>query len=175
VTRLLTVPEIHRLLLPVFRNTLKYHSIRCSINEANIGGVNNSLTPAGIPYFSQNIYCADFSLAGANDQWVFVHEMTHVWQWQHGIYPVMEALGLVITHRHYQKAYPYDLTPGKELEDYNIEQQASIIADYWGLFTRKLTPQYNKDLRATLSDYTDLIEDLHKSGPPTPELDRIPL
>lgn len=174
MARHLTGEEIH-ILEPVFKDTLKYHSISCTINKLNIGGVGNSITPAGIPYFSKLIYCADFSKAGDADQWVFVHEMMHVWQWQHGTYVVNEAIGVAITHRDYATAYPYDLVSGKKLTDYNIEQQAAIVADYWWLDATQAPPRYNNNKRAAKGDYSELIDQLQKSGRPTPEMNRIPI
>ena len=54
-----------------------------------------------------------------------------------GIYPVNAAVGLFLqTVADYEKAYPYDPTPDKNLSDFNIEQQASIMADYRALLTR---------------------------------------
>jgi len=167
MARLLTIDEIE-ILKPVFKNTLRYGAINCDVNKYDLGGEENSITPAGRAYFSRKIYCDDFSKKDADAQWVFVHEMTHVWQWQHGRYPVYEAAGLKIKYKgDYKKAYPYDLMPGKELSDYNMEQQAAIVADYWAL-TQQSQPWYNHNLNATLSDYTALIGQLLKSGPPDP-------
>jgi hypothetical protein len=174
MARLLTPGEKH-LLKPVFQNTLNYHSISCDSNKANIGGEGNSITPAGMPYMSQKFYCEDFASkeTEAFPQWVFVHEIGHVWQWQHGRYPVNEAIGVYVSKAgNYQQAYPYDLMPGKDLMEYNFEQQASIIADYWALLTKRLQPQYNNKIgQAILSDYTEVIAQLHHSGPPDSHLD----
>lgn len=175
MARNLTNPET-QMLMPIFKNTLRYGSIVCKINEANSGGVGNSITPAGTAYFSKLIYCADFSKTNPQDQWVFVHEIVHVWQWGHGIYPVNAAIGIFLqTGGAYANAYPYDLTPGKDLNDFNIEQQASIVADYWALQTKNLAPQNNKNKKATLGDYNAVIDQLQKSGPPVSKLDQIPL
>lgn len=172
--RPLTTLEVH-LLKPVFKDTLRYGAIVCSINELGIGGPGNSITPAGIPLFSKLVYCDDFSKTTPDDQWVFVHEMTHVWQWGHGTYPANSAIGLWMqTLTDYEKAYPYDLASGKSLDDFNIEQQASIVADYWGLLTKKLVPQNNNNKQATASDYTALIDELQKSGPSVRKLDQVP-
>lgn len=175
MARHLTNTEI-LLLKPVFKNTLEYGAIRCDINTADIGGVGNSITPAGTTYFSKLHYCSDFSKAGAWAQWLFVHEMMHVWQWGHHIWPVNQAICLFITQGgDYRRAYPYDLRPGKNLIDYNIEQQASIIADYWALLTRKLRPQDNNNTQTTLNDYAELIAQLNSSGPSIRKLDQIPI
>lgn len=175
MVRYLTNPESH-MLNPIFRDTLRYGSIVCKINEANIGGAGNSITPAGVAYFSKFVYCPDFSKTIARNQWVFVHEMVHVWQWGHGIYPVNAAIGLFLqTAADYANAYPYDLTPGKNLTDFNIEQQASIVADYWALLTKKLAPQNNNNPKAIVGDYNAVIDQLQKSGASVRKLDQIPL
>jgi hypothetical protein len=90
-----------------------------------VGGRDNSITPAGTAYFSQDHYWEDFSSSTeAWDQWLFIHEMTHVWQWQHGRYPINEAIGVFFTKGgKYEKAYHYDLTSGNNLGEYNLEQQ----------------------------------------------------
>jgi len=74
--------------------------------------------------------------------------------------------GLISTNRgDYVKAYPYNLTRGSNLSDFNIELQASIVADYWALLTQKLAPQDNKNPKATLAGYSVVIDQLQKSGP----------
>jgi hypothetical protein len=70
MARGLTNTEI-KLLLPVYRNTLRYGAIQCDVNTMNIGGKSNSITPGGVAYFSSDIYCEDFSAAHTWDQWVF--------------------------------------------------------------------------------------------------------
>ena len=57
----------------------------------------------------------------------FMHEMTHVWQFQLG-YPVRlrgaVRLGL---------SYRYQLAMDKTLADYNMEAQGDVLADYFVL------------------------------------------
>lgn len=175
MARHLTKDEIERILGPIFRYSLRYHSIRCDINTGNVGGVSNSITPAGVAHFSKLVYCEDFFKATADDQWVFVHEMTHVWQWAHGVYPIWSAVGIFLQKKgDYANAYPYDLAPGKKLDDFNIEQQASIVADFWALATKKLSAQNNNNAKATVGDYVDLIDEARNAGPPLSKSD-IPL
>lgn len=174
VARNLTDLEI-QLLKPVFKDTLRYGAIVCKINVGNVGGAWNSITPAGVAYFSKHVYCDDFSSANAGNQWVFVHEMVHIWQWGHGVYPVNAAIGLFLqTAGDYAKAYPYDLNPGDSLSNFNIEQQASIVADYWAL-TNNLDPQSNKNPKATVDDYAAVIAELQKSGRSVRKLDQYPM
>ena len=123
MNRPLTNFEI-QMLMPIFKNTLRYGSIVCTTNDANIGGAGNSITPAGVPHFSTLVYCPDFSNTTADNQWVFVHEMAHVWQWGHGIYPVNAAVGLFLQNvADYTKAYAYSCF-GNNLSDFIIEHQA---------------------------------------------------
>jgi len=169
----LTGPE-RMLLYTVFKATLPYNEIVCRINTGNIGGANNSITPTGNPYFSSQVYCADFSKDGVSldAKWVFFHEMTHVWQYYHRINVLMSAIGLtIVSLGKYEKGYPYKLRPPVQFSSYNIEQQAALVADYW-IMTKGGRPVYNQDNNPVLSDYTSLITQLQTSGPPhTPSND----
>lgn len=61
----------------------------------------------------------DFACAPLHAQGLFIHEMTHVWQRQKGIWlPVA---------RHPFCRYSYSLKAGWRLERYGIEQQAEIV------------------------------------------------
>lgn len=72
----------------------------------------------------------DFSKAGLDYRAHFVHEMTHVWQFQHGIDPILQKLLMFFRHGT-RGGYHYDLVEGKIFTDYNIEQQACIVADMY--------------------------------------------
>jgi hypothetical protein len=61
----------------------------------------------------------DFSDAPIGSQGLFIHEMTHVWQRQKGIYLPLA--------RHPWCRYDYALKPGQRFEKYGIEQQAEIV------------------------------------------------
>lgn len=185
--RNLTDPEI-QLLKDVFKDTLRYEAVRCGTTDA----VQIAVAPAGVAYFSQKYYCDDFSQADEWPQWVFVHEMVHIWQWGHHVWPAIQAIcpfiqfkawprtqaffGASQSKGDYGYAYYYDLAPGKKLTDYNIEQQASIVADYWALSSKtQLGPQRNNDQQATLDDYTVLVAQLQNSGPSVRKLDQVPI
>lgn len=64
-------------------------------------------------------YCSDFCASDIAAQGLFIHEMTHVWQRQKGIYLPLA--------RHPWCRYDYLLKPGQRFEKYGIEQQAEIV------------------------------------------------
>lgn len=61
----------------------------------------------------------DFGTAPLKLQALFVHEMTHVWQYQSGIFLPLR--------RHPFCRYHYSLKPGWPLKRYGLEQQAEIV------------------------------------------------
>lgn len=61
----------------------------------------------------------DFAAAPIDAQGLFIHEMTHVWQHQKGIFLPLR--------RHPFCRYGYAITPGWPLERYGLEQQAEIV------------------------------------------------
>ena len=79
------------------------------------------MAPRGTIHFHPHggLYCDDFCGADLNDQGLFIHEMTHVWQHQSGVN--------LILRRHPFCRYRYTLKPGKPLRAYGIEQQAEIV------------------------------------------------
>ncbi|WP_296599238.1 hypothetical protein [Phenylobacterium sp.] len=56
-------------------------------------------------------------------QAVFVHELTHVWQAQHGVALVLAKIKAGDSER----AYAYDLEQGRPFPAMNIEQQAMVV------------------------------------------------
>ena len=64
-------------------------------------------------------YCADFGEADRDGQGLFIHEMTHVWQHQAGIFLPLRRLPFA--------RYDYAIEPGKPFGRYGIEQQAEIV------------------------------------------------
>ena len=66
-----------------------------------------------------SLYCENFCVRDWPAQGLFIHEMVHVWQHQHG-------LNLVL-RRHPFCRYDYALKPGWRLARYGIEQQAEIV------------------------------------------------
>ncbi len=66
----------------------------------------------------------------------FVHELTHVWQGYHGLlgwaYMAQSMLAqgyAVLTQGDRNRAYDYE--PGEPWADYNVEQQALLVQDWY--------------------------------------------
>jgi hypothetical protein len=68
---------------------------------------------------------ADFAAPSVplRDQATFVHELTHVWQAQHGV----ALLRAKLKAGDRPESYAYDLAQGPEFQDLNIEQQAMVV------------------------------------------------
>lgn len=163
-TRSLTEGE-KKILKFVFGDTL-VHNTKITTNDRNVGGADNSITYSDIPHYSNQIWCADFSDPSA-DTWTFVHEFGHVWQYKYFKSPISGWLENVMRHpRDYTLNYWYNLTSSDDFYDYNIEQQASIVADYWAvsvLYKSKYC-KFPKDPQP--SDYYDFIYQVQNpSGP----------
>jgi hypothetical protein len=65
------------------------------------------------------LWRADFAVASPRLQQLLVHELTHCWQHQSGLYLPLR--------RHPFCRYDYQLVPGRPLRRYGIEQQAMIV------------------------------------------------
>lgn len=80
-----------------------------------------TMAPDGHLWFhpKNDLFCDDFCDRDINLQGLFIHEMTHVWQHQSGIFLPLR--------RHPFCQYHYSIKPGWRLERYGIEQQAEII------------------------------------------------
>jgi hypothetical protein len=80
-----------------------------------------AMAPDGHIWFHPqgSLYCGDFAAESLGAQGLFVHEMTHVWQHQRGVYLPLA--------RHPFCRYDYTIKPGWALDRYGLEQQAEIV------------------------------------------------
>lgn len=84
---------------------------------------NYAVSPNGHIYFHQADWIADFSHSTLSKQSWLIHELTHVWQLQHGLKVVRGAL--------LDRRYDYVLDTDKPFFHYGIEQQARMVQDYF--------------------------------------------
>ncbi|MEZ4909619.1 MAG: hypothetical protein R2774_02030 [Saprospiraceae bacterium] len=86
---------------------------------------------------------------------VFIHELVHIWQYQR--YGTV-YMGRAISAQRSKEGYDYggvsklyqSMIRGKRLEDFNFEQQAEIIEDYYKITT---SPFLNGDFEKMVYSY----------------------
>lgn len=114
----------------IFRDAIDYAAVRiyarpylwCGLQPKNV-----AMAPDGHIYFHPTTYLDDFSTANGRIRRWFIHEMTHVWQFQLG-YPVKwrGAIRIGLDYR-------YALSADRRLGNYNMEAQGELLADYFSL------------------------------------------
>lgn len=143
--RLLTLGE-KELVQSVFKNKIDFDKIKIYLGSyfpLNTQDVDTLVTPNGSIYIMQKLYREDYSAETNDFKKVFIHEMGHVWQHQKKLSVLIRA-GAVQACSILKGGNPndYDIFEGKyynglfkpkKLVDYNLEQQAEIISDYWAI------------------------------------------
>lgn len=130
--RVLTVGE-RSLLAPIFRDSIEYGAVRVVRGRAfPLQGKTTFVTIGRVIYAPGPVYLDDFSRGTEVDRAILVHEIAHVWQHDSGIDVLAGAMrALVATGGRYGRAYAYRLDPRRDLLDYGVEQQASILEHYY--------------------------------------------
>lgn len=120
----------------LFKDAVDYEKVRIHNDTfAPIQGSGMGMAPNGNIYFHPDDFREDFSTSkDASEYQFFMHEMTHVWQYQLG-YPVI-AKRIMNPFM----GYKYVLIPGAKLCHFNMEQQGEILADYWAYLQFGPTP-----------------------------------
>ena len=166
--RTLNLSEI-RLARSVFRNSIDYSRVR--------------LIPTRILQWrtvANNIRVPnDFNTKDSYMAETFIHEMTHVWQYQHhGTSYISKSLsdqivGVIRTGDR-NAAYEYTLKPGKSFFDYKVEQQAYIVQTYFNLTRERANKNTTSERRAEIDrelvPYKKLIAQM-SSAMPQKEID----
>ena len=153
--RTLTAGELE-LLAPVFGAGVDTSLVRVSpARFIRFQDEYTYMTPENTIYAPGALYREDFSAPEIDPylQGVFVHEVAHVWQHQNGLDLI--AAGLITfagTRGDYGKAYPYRLEAGRDLTEYGIEQQASIVEDWFLMGAHGLAPARLEDAPASARD-----------------------
>lgn len=117
----------------MFKNSITYSKVKIHNEKYTFVQPSNSgMTPNGEIYVD-GIYKNDYSVESYSLKAFFIHEMAHVWQYQNDVLsPIWSAIWEFFEEGfQYNDAYKYKLEKGKDLVDYDIEQQASIIEDYY--------------------------------------------
>ena len=105
------------------------------------------MAPDGNLWFhpASQLFCDDFCETDLNLQGLFIHEMTHVWQHQQGVFLPLA--------RHPFCRYDYELEPGKSFKAYGIEQQPEIIRHIFLLHKEARLKN-----RLTIEDYMQIAD-----------------
>lgn len=138
----LTAGEI-ALARKLYRQSIDYSEVKVHHGKYIFFQPDNSgMTPNGEIYMAGPAYRKDYSVERGSAKAFFLHEMAHVWQYQLNVLnPITAAIGESVSHFFdYQKAYEYTLQKEKDLLDYEIEQQAAIIEDYYRLHIEGIRP-----------------------------------
>ena len=143
------------LLRPVFADALDYSAVRIvrgTFMPFQLRHV--AMSPNGSIYLPADLYHDDFSKQPAHWQSLWLHECTHVWQHRLG-YPVLRCgICLALQGGYIKRAayrYGHLLPHCRDLSQFNMEQQACIVADYFiGLW---YTGQKNPALATVLQRF----------------------
>ena len=104
-----------------------------------------AVTPLGAIHFRREDFKPDFSTTDRDAAWL-IHELTHVWQHQTGQWVLLRGI--------FERRYQYDRPdPDRGFMRYMIEQQASIVEDYFRM-RRGLRPHRGD---GPIGDYERLI------------------
>lgn len=128
----------------VFGNSIDYTQVNVYNSFAYLFQPSNrAMSPDGNIYFPKGDprYSEDFSKASQDQQCTFIHEMTHVWQHQHG-YALRTRRAFCGIFGCKDADYDYTLNSGSDFGDYGLEQQATIVQDYFGLTHFNMVPTY---------------------------------
>jgi hypothetical protein len=121
----------------------------------------------------------DFDLDNADHARILIHELAHVWQYQHaGTSYISASLadqisGYIRTGSR-GAAYEYTITPDRTFFDYRPEQQASIVERYFQLSRERANPRISAERRSAIdreiAEHQPLIDQMRRALP-TPEID----
>ena len=131
------------MLLPIFRDGIEYDVVQIIHAAHPFQPSDAYMAPRGHIYAPGHLFREDWSApdVSAISRAELVHEMTHVWQFANGIDVFVEGVEqLIATRGAYDRAYRYNLEPRRDLVDYNIEQQAAILEDYYRIRFEGLHP-----------------------------------
>jgi hypothetical protein len=142
--RCLTPGEIE-LARTVFGNNIDYAKTRISNRQLNkMAPKNGGCCFKNCINISGASYLEDYSKAAPPKQSFFIHEMTHIWQYQTNAFALARGfLKDMVRHgfNYMAKAYDYRLEASKIFSEYGPEQQAGMVQDYFLLLNGYTTPR----------------------------------
>ncbi|NAS09799.1 hypothetical protein [Acinetobacter haemolyticus] len=124
---------------PVFGNLIDYSQVKIlNIPYLPWQPINIFIAPNGNLYVHQKYFHSDYSRCSITLQSIFIHELTHILQYQQQTNVILKGallqLGYYLSLKLYNP-YKYQFVEGKAFTQYNIEQQGDIARD---IFLKKV-------------------------------------
>lgn len=118
----------------------------------------HAVAPCGHIYFPRHNCADDFTCGDARLTLWLIHELTHVWQWQHGFKPWLGGLLLAIRGAYFKRAayrIPADCRK-LHFRELNMEQQAVAVEQLFASrhFPRLLPPP-ERIFRTAIDEFAD--------------------
>lgn len=119
----------------VFGSLIQYQKVKI-VNQPYLPWQPNNMfmAPEGYIHIRDLHFKKDYSKENIIYRGIFIHEMTHILQYQKNINVLLQ--GALLQFAHYfsfglYNPYKYIFTKGKRFSSYNIEQQGDIARDIY--------------------------------------------
>lgn len=142
MTRFLTEGEVS-VAKKVFKSSIDYPLVKIHKRKyVFLQADNSAMSPNGDIYV-HGIFSHDYADESSALRGFFIHELVHVWQYQNKVLNVkLAAVWEILSNAlKYNDAYRYTLERQKDLTDYKIEQQASIVEDFYRITYESILPR----------------------------------
>lgn len=136
--RKLTEGEI-QIAKKVFHDLINYDEVKVfNVPYVPWQPIDVFIAPNGNLFINKENFCEDYSKCSLVLQGLFIHELTHILQYQQFQNVILKGMLLqsayFLSLKKYNP-YKYEFVQGKSFSDYNIEQQAEIARD---IFLKKI-------------------------------------
>lgn len=113
--------------------------------------------PTAASIFPRRHYLPDYTQAGSGYLLWLIHELTHVWQWQHGFHTWLGGL-ILSAQGGYTRRRAYRCPPPERIATFaslNMEQQAETAARCLALLagTARYSPQEESGYRRLAAEF----------------------
>lgn len=123
----------------VFGNLINYDKVKIfNIPYLPWQPIHMFIAPNGNIFVHRQNFSTDYSKTSLSLQAIFIHEMTHIMQYQQHTNVILKGallqLGYYLSFKKYNP-YTYQIIQDKKFKEYNIEQQGDIARD---IFLKKI-------------------------------------
>ena len=140
-----------------FGSHLDYAAIRIRCGFPLLPDLSAAVSPDGRIYFPRRHYLPDYTQAGGGYLLWLIHELTHVWQWQHGFHTWLGGL-ILSAQGGYSRRRAYRCPPPERIATFaslNMDQQAETAARCFALLagTARYSPQEESGSRRLATEF----------------------